>query len=523
MAREKEILLTQLKDLIHVMDSTEIEIAKKHIVAYDSVTKNESQKMFTLFTKFLSISDIDYERLKEKVSPSITDFSFNRLLRRTLYRIQESLISDVNLRRKNLYDDLFRKRYEIRKGIMQASIIKGKGLPHMSKRLFDNIIKNCKKYELYDEIIEALNYKQSIVMFSKGGKSYHDLNNEMNFYNNCRRLLNKTKRIHRSYMTELFTKGGKDQKISYLEKNIAISYKYYEETSSQNIRSYCLLLKMELDYLKDDFDNEEKTGVELLNLMAENKAVYSKGRIIFICNSLGNSMISNLKFKESYSYIKKSLENFDKRNLNYINALQLQITSLFYSGKHAEAEALVKELTSIKLLEKYTFYQAFSTYIIALNKFALAQFKDAYVLLSNLKEIEKDKEGWNVWIRIMRILCSIEMLRLNLIDYDVENFRKYIQRIDKLYEVRKRDKLVLKVLRDLDRFNYDFKIVAEKSASTLNQLRSTDDYLKWDPKSPEMILFHDWFDAKLEKREYSPNFDLYRERLNKKLIVRQVN
>ncbi|MDB9963551.1 hypothetical protein OAD50_00480 [Vicingaceae bacterium] len=126
-------------------------------------------------------------------------------------------------------------------------------------------------------------------------------------------------------------------------------------------------------------------------------------------------------------------------------------------------------------------------------------------------EIEKDKEGLNVWIRIMRLLCSIEMLKLNMIDYDIESFRKYLERTAKQYEVRERDKLVLKVLLELVKYDYNFSLTSAVVETELEKLKSTDEQYAWNPDSPELILFHDWFDAKLLKKGYSPNFEVYRE------------
>lgn len=519
MAREKEILLSQFSSLIYAMDSTEIEIAKKHIIAYDSTTTGESHKMFQIFSEIVKVKNISYEELKNKVSPKVNNLSFNRQLRRTLYRIQESLIIDVNLKRKGLYEGLFRKKYEIRKRIMQASILYSRGLPDMADRVYNNIIKVAKAYELYDEIIEAMMFKQPITLYKKGKKSYDALNETIDFYKNCRTILQTTKEIYQSYTAELFGAGRKNEKIEYLAKNLKLTNEFYYKTNSVNIKSYNLLLKMEFCYITDDFDGEESAGLELLNLMSNSKAVYSKGRIVYVCNSLANSKIANLDFEASYNYIQKGIKNtVVKENINYIIAAQQQITLLFYLGDHIRAAELLNALLEIKMLNKYSFHKSTTAYQVAINEFALSNFKHAYEMLSNLKEIEKDKEGWNVWAKIMRILCSIEMLKLNLIDYDVENFRKYIQRIEKSYSVRKRDKIIVRVLRDLDKYDYDFQVVADKSASLIEQLRTTEDELKWDPKSPEMILFHDWFDAKLNKRPYKPNFDPYRSKLKEKKL-----
>lgn len=98
-----------------------------------------------------------------------------------------------------------------------------------------------------------------------------------------------------------------------------------------------------------------------------------------------------------------------------------------------------------------------------------------------------------------------------MIDYDIESFRKYLERTAKQYEVRERDKLVLKVLLELVKYDYNFSLTSAVVETELEKLKSTDEQYAWNPDSPELILFHDWFDAKLLKKGYSPNFEVYRE------------
>jgi len=83
--------------------------------------------------------------------------------------------------------------------------------------------------------------------------------------------------------------------------------------------------------------------------------------------------------------------------------------------------------------------------------------------------------------------------------------------------VRERDRLILSILVELDRSDFDFGEVAQKKSEALAKLRSTDKAYRWDPKSPEMILFHDWFDAKLNKRPYRPNFEPYRQEIKQSI------
>ena len=516
MKREKEILLGQFCDLATTLSEKEIEIARKHIIAYDSNVTGQTQKMFRLFKEIVYKGTKNYDKLKEKISKDSSDYSFNRLIRRTLYRFQESLIVDVNINRKGMYSEIFRKRFETRKRIMQAHILHGKGLPKMADRIYDTIIKSTKALELYDELIEALILKQSVLFLIKGQKHFDKISEEISFYNNCRELLQLSKNIYNNYAAEVYSKGIIKEKTAYLEKETKQILKYYKKTNSANILSQYLLLRMEYFNLMEMPKDEEKTGIELLNLLFKNKAVYSKHRISYVLNNLAISMHNSLNFEKAIEYSQKSLKNNEgEMKLGIVNSYLQQIDSTILLQKYGEVPRLIKKVNAVPLLAKHPFHQSRVKYQQAMNYFANETYNEANKLLVDMEEIEKDKEGWNLWVRIMRILCSIELLKLNLIDYDVESFRKYIQRVDKQYSVRKRDKLILSVLIELDRNGFDFGIVAEKKRDVLDKLKSTSKEYRWDPKSPELILFHDWFDAKLNEKSYKPNFEPYLRKPNK--------
>ncbi len=52
-----------------------------------------------------------------------------------------------------------------------------------------------------------------------------------------------------------------------------------------------------------------------------------------------------------------------------------------------------------------------------------------------ISEIDKDKEGWNVNIRILSILCRIELFETDSVDLNVQNLEKFLKRISKTNNV----------------------------------------------------------------------------------------
>ena len=147
------------------------------------------------------------------------------------------------------------------------------------------------------------------------------------------------------------------------------------------------------------------------------------------------------------------------------------------------------------------------------------EYNKCWKILSRHLELEKDKEGWRVWLSIMRIICQIERGEYIDVNMQIQSFRKYIHRWEQKAEIRERDKLVFKVLESLDRHHYDYEEVAKEQTDTLTVLAYPKGDLKWEANSPELILFHDWFDAKRNNQSYQPNYEPYRYKVERKKSI----
>lgn len=523
MGKIEEEQFNELKELLSVLKPSETEIAKKHLIAYSTNHTLNSSRSLQLFKLLEKKPDIDLQKAFRKLKYKSLR-SFLRLVQRTVSKVEESLILEVNINRSNTYSQLFTTKFKIRKLIMQTQILSARGLTNQSLKLTESILRSAKKFELYDEIIEALYNKQVLVGLKKGEQYYNKMKKDIQNFENARHALNRTKDKYRSFYAASDFSGIVKDKSALLEKLIEEIELDQKETNSINIQVLSHLLKMEWHFLKAEYFNVEITGLDLINILKDSEAVFSTARMGLVYFNIADSQISALDFDKAILYSGKS-ENVLKENLNFnlLMALECKVLAEFYTAEYATALNSVEYLLKLNVINKFPFKKAKALYFKAINLFITGEYKHANTLLYNITEIEKDKEGWNVWIRILRILCSVEMLRLNLVEYDIENFRKYMIRTAERADVRERDRLVLRVLLELDRQDYDFKSTAKSREKTLEKLASLDPLIKWEPKSPELILFHDWFWAKVENREYRPNFELYREEVMKKSSQSELN
>ena len=80
--------------------------------------------------------------------------------------------------------------------------------------------------------------------------------------------------------------------------------------------------------------------------------------------------------------------------------------------------------------------------------------------------------------------------------------RKHIDRTVKMKPVRKRDVIILRLLAKLSRQGFNFKTVWKKQQKYFELLASDEPEYRWEMRSPEMIIFHKWFEAKAKGKEY---------------------
>lgn len=505
---------TNLKELTKSLMGEELNLAKKHLVAFESYHTNTPSQMLRLFKLLLKNKDVKYEEAKNNISKSSSDKSFNQLIKRTLDRVLESLILDINILRGDNYSPVFQNRFKIRKLIMQASILQGRGLSGFSLKNFDWIIRTSKKYELYDELIETLYLKQAVVFNKDGKKAYEKIAKEITLYESCRDCLRDAKDLYRSFYAEASFQANTEKVADSLQEKVLLLEIRNRSLKSANVMLYLYPLKMEIASLSKDYDKGLKIGLEFIELMKSDPAIYSKIRIGIYYTNLADNEISACRFKNGIKFSKLALEFLqDRLTVNNVIAYDFYIVSNFLNGNYDEALRLIDEALKMEIVDKYKLYKTKFFYYKAMVYFIKREFKSTFLLLNNLNEIEKDKEGWNVWIRIMRILCSIELLKLNLIDYDLESFRKYIQRIDKKFNVNARDKIILKILLELDKENYNFNSVAVNLQNEINNLDLKTGNHPWKSNSPELIVFDLWFNSKYNNRHYIADYEFHIERL----------
>jgi hypothetical protein len=187
-------------------------------------------------------------------------------------------------------------------------------------------------------------------------------------------------------------------------------------------------------------------------------------------------------------------------------SLDSAVFALIYLKFPKEAEEKLSEILKLELIGSTPAQFAKRNLMMAFLKYLQKDYKAAFKYLQKTKEIETDKEGWNLGIRMLNIYLTLSTDKIDLADQRINSMRKHIERTTKLRNLRKRDVVIFRVLSHLSRSGFDFKETWEDRQKDFQLLRSDLPDYKWVPRSHELIIFDQWFESKMNGVEYDPVF-----------------
>ena len=177
-----------------------------------------------------------------------------------------------------------------------------------------------------------------------------------------------------------------------------------------------------------------------------------------------NSFLTQLQFSETLKskyYLSLLMQNTENRSLfESIKHLYFQLAQNFIEGKNNE---VLKCYNSIKIKLESKFEVSF-------------------------------------YIRIIVILAQIEMNEFDIADKSIDSLRKILEKTGN-DSINLRFKHIGKLLSLLKNCSYDFRKVQKAKAYLIDSIIEGE--FSWKPNSPELIIFEEWFMAKIKGVSYN--------------------
>lgn len=507
-----ENLLDQFKllhNLIRKLSSSEVSVLKGFLTAFESRKKGFKPKGLVLTELILKHDDpkktLDLFRKKlGKNSLETARVSIQRLRD----KVYETFVLDINIKREGMLNESGQDFSDLMKKRVQIGMLNLKGHRELTGQLYLSAIQQAQKGEKYADLIEMLVLYRQRFRGPTQIKEHKKITASIKFYQQCMIAVYRMLDIKEDLQINFRSKGLNitDPDGSYseaVENAIAILEKDFNDTGSAIIGFEYYTMTSEIAQIQLNYKEATDQFKLMLDLLTNNKSVGNRVRIMIANLNIAQNHIYQYDFSAAKPYVDNCKQYTSKSSVQYLTVLGQDLYILLYQSKLEEASELAASIIDVAKNLKHEANIAKYSYFAAVCAFCNRDFKAARRYLLDTDVLLRDKQGYNVAIRVFNILLDIEGNKQDLADAQILNLRQFMKEGLKEVATSKRDGCILSVLIELRNSSYDFKRTLVNKKDELQLLYSKERGLSWIPESAELICFHLWFDARLNDRPYS--------------------
>lgn len=501
-----------IHELIERLSPNEIQLVIKYLTCFSSHNVEESAKTLNLF-KYL---------LRHKQSPNAADCcihvygtlrkkdAFTMLKSRLKNKIPDALNTLVNEETKAALDEVDYAAMMIdKKSAQYRQFFYTKPGLDITQNLLEETISLGKKYELYDKLVTSLKFKKWRYTHKKGQDAYSALSAEIEFYEECNRAFSKANDYYYEMVFMQNQKGKEDAtKIQkHLSDAIHELKELYDQTKSNTLNYFLKNFELVRELNNKNYLQARRVGWEFIEIIRTNPSVFREQRMGIAYDYFSRCELYLGHYDSAAAYAQSAQQKFPPESDNYSVAKAQEFFALFYEGRYNEAEAVAQSMLSISRNELGEWRYAQFTYLHACVLFKLHKFDEAFNILSQQLEISKDKSGWELSLRVLRIMVLIETEQLKQTSAEIFSLKTFIMRLQKETSITKRDRIILTLLLNIEQNGYVFEEMNGQTKKNLFLLASDEPGYTWELLSPELIPFHEWAKSKMKK-----GVPIYRDR-----------
>jgi len=412
----------------------------------------------------------------------------------------EQLQLEVNIERPGTYSNQFRVSVSNGKKIDQARILLDRGLADQGQKLLEEVVSRSEKYELFDQTASALKLLGFIYAVEKGVRTLKRYQAYLREARLKRDYLDKAASIYAEYRMNRFrsAKTGRDDSFN---KPIEALEKITKASGLQYPLYLLLTLKTEQLVRESQFRKAESTCMKLADTIKTSPSLQSEERLAYVLLKLAEVQMQLRNLNAAEATLGAASKVLKKNSYESYLVNKYQSLILFHRG---DIETLQKELPKI-LKSKYTLRLPYASvqfhYYMAMLYYRTGAFKSAVKLLTDEIDIApRINTDTALGQNIALFMASVELYG----EDDAaarEGTEKALGNLEKLYEsseIRKRDKIIIRVIKRAAVRQYDFSRTALLVKDSLSRLNSADEDLRWEPLSFEIVPFDQWFDSKVK-------------------------
>lgn len=497
--------LKNLYKLIHSLKKEEVEVARLFLKSFDGRGENYDNKAERLFNEILK--DVNSKKSSEEYMSLFyknanAKGSLIKLIFRLKNKILESIILDINIDRKTSFSSFSKAGISIKKKFAYAMILRARSNTEMALQLFDSVIKEGEAYEFWDDVISALKAKREILALYKGKTEYQNVQTQLKKARFTNRAISKAQHeYHKIGLVSNFGVWVKKHSVELREVIVEIR-ELFNQTQSALCEYYLRLIEVAYFQGLEDYGKAEACLKRMIVILDREKSIKHGIKRASALLNLSETHLFQGNFLSALIFAKDAIKNIPPSHNITIKGVEYQFYAIFYNGEYFKALSLINQ--ALKDIEEggWCFTKGKLLYLKACSNFCFGDFAGVNNLLAEINPIENDKEGFNLFLKILLILNSIERDKLDLAADYIEAFRKQISYLKKGVAIQSRVQNIYTVLNMLSANAFDFAKTKPKVKNQLNALESSPTE-KWKILSAELVIFEQWFLAKAESRRFT--------------------
>lgn len=462
---------------------------EKKSIDYHFSIKNSPDDV--LLTKYI-------QAIKNVSSAKNKDLNVNRMLKsRALDQITDILISDYHIHNKGNFSPQDQTLLRLKKKLLFARII-SKSLNQNKfgpfKTFLNILINDAEKNEVYEILIEALLLKKYFFALKEGANEFKKIEKKISHYEWCqKRSFFANDCYFKIIINNNLLKFKSDKQFhNYILRAIRLLKQDYKKYKSQHINYYLHIILMFYYEKQKKYSLAAKYSKILFSIVKNSTVLFRPERLGFALDNLSQYKTFTENYNDAAKYAKEAQKYYLVNSNNYLISKEQEFHIYFYHKKYAKANVCIQDLLNHKLVDCGHFSRAKYIYYHSALLFVQKKFKESYKLLNKSLEIEKEKSAWNISLKIMNIMLCIELNKIDEASRKLETSRKYVQRHEKSSEIKPRDILIVKTLRELEKDGFNYNGSNKVVAKMLKELSQKNKPTSWEHYSPELIPFHEW-------------------------------
>ncbi|MBA3706560.1 MAG: hypothetical protein H0W84_11890 [Bacteroidetes bacterium] len=418
-----------------------------------------------------------------------------------LDKVFEALTFDKHITNTSQFNEYDIAVFTLKKKLLVFKILQralNQGKTEALYELLNRIIDSAKEYEAYDILTEALIAKKYLKGIRHGIQEFDKINEEIIFYDYCTKaVFYAIDCYYRLILNNDFVKTLSQKELDkHFQSSIQQMEIDYKKTKSQQIDYYLYILRFALCERKKDYLKAIEYCNKLLPIIKKGKVIYRDERMGFALDNLCHFYTHIGNYEAAAETAKKAQGYYIENSFNYFISKEQEFYAHMYNNDGQQALSCTEKLMDQDLVDTGEFRKSKYVYYQSCVLFSSKNFKAALDILKISLEIEKDKTRWNVSLRILNIMLYIELNKIDEAGRSLESLRKYMERATKSDEIKSRDILIVKVLRELEKDSFEFTLKNNSIEKMRQELSEKNTPVSWEHYSAELIPFHKWLEGK---------------------------